>query len=161
MKLFELKTGTFYCSEDRQTSIEAKLYIDRKLIADSEKEWLTIDLLELEKTIKSDGEYFIITCICGNPDCAGITQVIKVWRDTTTIHWKDFSHYPEKQYYRFDFEDYKHQINNALKQLSKLIKANPEIETTPTHMKCRVMQGISQIEDPVDKKSPQKKIKKQ
>ena len=46
-----------------------------------------IDLVELVKSRKADGEYFIITCHCGVPGCAGIGSGVRITRAGKFVAW--------------------------------------------------------------------------
>lgn len=58
-----------------------------------------ISLTELEQSLVKNGEYFIITCWCGVPECARIEQGIKVHHDKSTIKWTIIQ--PKKQQFTF------------------------------------------------------------
>lgn len=48
---------------------------------------LAADLMELQRSVDQSGEYFIITCSCGWPECAGIKRGIQVSHQGECITW--------------------------------------------------------------------------
>ena len=76
-----------------------------------------ICLTELEQSIVKNGEYFIITCWCGVPECAGIEQGIKVYHDQNTIKWTITQ--PKKQQFTFSVNDYKTAITQGIAQIKE------------------------------------------
>jgi len=92
-----------------------------------------LDLYGLVKSTKHDGEFFIFTCTCGEPECANINFGILVTHEGNFIHWKvpnpiqqdsesDYGDEPEK-YDEFIFErdSYITTIRDALNQLKNFI----------------------------------------
>lgn len=87
--LFELKislTGPHDQYDDRipQTyAITQAVLINGKNIAPKNP----IDLRQLAKSCQLSGEFFIVTCGCGEPGCAGIEDGIRVSHFTDRICW--------------------------------------------------------------------------
>ena len=51
------------------------------LLVNYEHDDLAVDVIELAKSLNCDGEYFIVTCACGDAGCAGIQEGISIQRD--------------------------------------------------------------------------------
>lgn len=47
-----------------------------------------IDLEELIASLKSSGNFKIVTCVCGQAGCIGESQGVKVIHDSTKINWQ-------------------------------------------------------------------------
>ena len=75
------------------------------------------DLDALIKSVEEKGEFFILTCWCGSPGCAGIGHGIRVFHEAGRIHW----HVPEPLPPR-DFVFSREGIQSALTALRKDIK---------------------------------------
>ena len=46
-----------------------------------------IDRDELRRSVGSTGDFWILTCWCGDPGCAGIEQAVKVVQEADVVHW--------------------------------------------------------------------------
>jgi hypothetical protein len=99
---------------------------------------LSIDLNELRKTLQHGGEFFIITCACGNAECAGIRQGIKVIRDDKKVSWVVRDRGRDKEdakQYIFDSESYTDAVKKATAQFLKLHKQSPNADIVPAHLR--------------------------
>ena len=47
-----------------------------------------LDLYELVRSTKGEGEFFLITCTCGEAGCAGIFDGVLVTHEGESIRWK-------------------------------------------------------------------------
>jgi hypothetical protein len=75
-----------------------------------------LDLNELVKSKRVDGEHFIITCWCGAPDCVRIDQGIGVQHRKAVIQWK--TSYPlQSAVLSFDAVSYGQAIDELLELL--------------------------------------------
>ena len=72
------------------------------------------------ESITQDGQFYLITCWCGIPECAGITQGINVLHDQGLIHWIMTQPSPA-QTLLFEPEMYARTVDAAIKQGKKLI----------------------------------------
>jgi hypothetical protein len=69
--------------ESRDRYIVPSLWINsQRLGAD-----VVVDLREVVATLRGPGEYFPLTCGCGEPGCAGIFQGIIVFHYWDTVRW--------------------------------------------------------------------------
>jgi len=72
-----------------------------------------VDLYQLTLTLQQGGEYWIITCSCGDTGCAGITQGVDVFRDGQNVHWVIFQPGPVRALV-FDGAAYREAIKQGL-----------------------------------------------
>jgi hypothetical protein len=106
-----------------------------------EREEFAIDLVALAKTVDQDGDFFIITCTCGDAGCAGITEGIHVVREQGTLQWffpKSREDVEEVRTYTFDAESYIAAIEHGFIQFLELFEENPDIETSPFLLRGRI-----------------------
>lgn len=66
-------------------TIYSVLSIVHKPIADFP--YITIDLRELYKSKIKSGDFFILTCECGSPECKGISKGVKVTHHESYVSW--------------------------------------------------------------------------
>jgi hypothetical protein len=62
--------------------------INQLLLVDFAYYGLTTSLPELARSSQKPGEFFIITCHCGDPGCAGIRQGIEVTHAKNQVVWR-------------------------------------------------------------------------
>jgi len=76
-----------------------------------------MDVFALVESAKKPGTYFIWTCDCGIPECAGIYQGVQVIHRPDTVVWKDNKH-PLKHfpYAEFDKGEYTQTIQTTWDQ---------------------------------------------
>lgn len=78
---------------------------------------LPLDFDALRESIWNDGAYFIWTCSCGIPECAGLKQPIRVVHSTDRISWlgapPPIAAFGELH---FDKQEYAKAIHRALEQ---------------------------------------------
>ena len=91
----------------------ANLFVDELLINDR----YSIDWIDLAKSTFLAGNYFILTCGCGVPDCARLHEPIRVSHEVQTIGWHIIEPKPER---RFEFE--KQQYRTAILEFLKSVK---------------------------------------
>jgi hypothetical protein len=110
-------------------------------LVDFEHDDLGIDLVELVKTIDNDGEYYVITCTCGDAGCAGITKGIHVINKHGTFQWLIHNSSKDVEVDRnftFNAEEYIAAIEHGLIQFLKLKEENPNIGTSPYLLRNRI-----------------------
>ncbi len=77
-------TYTIDDSGNRQRTIEPQILVDGlPFHAD-----YTVDIFEAAASCRKEGEFFIFTCGCGVPGCAGIYQGVQVRHSDDFIYWK-------------------------------------------------------------------------
>lgn len=74
-------------------------------------------LTQLKQSLLQDGEYFIITCWCGVPECAGIDRGIKVSHLQNTVKWTMIQ--PQRQEFIFSHDDYQTSMIEGIKQIKQ------------------------------------------
>jgi hypothetical protein len=72
------------------------LYVDDLFL----NEKYAIGLMDLTKSAIVDGEYYILTCGCGDSGCAGLDEKFKVTHENGLIKWHITDPLPER---RFEF----------------------------------------------------------
>ena len=88
------------------------LLIDGKKLFDE----YSVDMEELVKSLSTSGEYFIITCDCGIPECTGIHQGIVVTHNADQIEWQLTQ--PITANFTFSYQDYFKTIEELLVTLA-------------------------------------------
>jgi hypothetical protein len=74
---------------------------------------LQVDLHSLASSLHGSGEYWIITCSCGDPGCSGITQGVSVFWDGSQVHWVILQPGPERALV-FEGDAYREAIKKGL-----------------------------------------------
>jgi hypothetical protein len=74
----------------------AELFVNDVPLADFS--YFATDLNELLASTEKDGEFFILTCWCGVPGCAGLGQGIKVRREPKVVYWRMLEPKPERSF---------------------------------------------------------------
>ena len=134
--------------EDSTLYIYAEVKIGDFLLADYGREILAIDLLQLLASLKGDGEYFVITCGCGVPECAGVYNGILVSQEKNQVNWllKNFQGNPNlEKTFAFDAKEYSQTIKQGVKEFLRLYKNNPNAKTSPSLLGIDIA-GSSQTE---------------
>lgn len=84
-------TIQFKSTSDPETNdpgLVVMVKINQQLLVDFAYYGLTTSLPELVRSIDKAGEFFIITCVCGDPGCAGIRQGIQVTHAKNQVLWR-------------------------------------------------------------------------
>ena len=106
------------------------LLIDGEPIATLEHDGLVIDLVELAKAAERSGEFFIITCVCGEPGCVGIYEGIEATHHSDEVRWLVRGFGPDRVY-TFGKEAYATSIKQGLDEFLQFLLDNPSIEPLP------------------------------
>jgi hypothetical protein len=126
---------------DAKPYLRVEVEIDDYFPINYSRDGLGVDLVELAKTLDTDGEFFIITCSCGDPGCAGITEGVHVTRDKHILRWVIPDHgkgaEPEK-HFTFDVEAYRTTVKQGIVQFMQLYDGNPGIGTAPYLLRDRI-----------------------
>lgn len=116
----------------KQLAIQAK--VNNKVLVSWK--FLAIDLLELVDSTKQSGEFYIWTCNCGIPECAGIHQGVNVTLAENTVNWIVYD-LPEDDILKFQFNRglYNSKIDELWKSYvayyQSYISSNIEFELCP------------------------------
>lgn len=125
---------------------KADLYVELEigalLLVNYDRYDLGVDLVELAQSVESSGEYFVVTCSCGDAGCAGIDDGIAVAHDAATVRWQ-FPHAGYRphlagQVFTFDRAAYAATIRRGLRAFMRLYASQPDCETTPYMLKNRI-----------------------
>ncbi|HVF99295.1 MAG TPA: hypothetical protein VND68_05620 [Chloroflexia bacterium] len=76
------------------------------------------DLHSLLGSTQDSGEFFIITCWCGDPGCAGLRRGIEVRRESKVVYWHVLQPRPERRFV-FEREAYDEAINNVAMECNR------------------------------------------
>jgi hypothetical protein len=112
----------------------AEIDVNGMMLTDEKTCSTAIDLLALTQSMSNDGRYFIITCTCGDPGCAGIDQGIKVIHNDENVQWliTERGCGPEEPMeFTFNRELYVQSIKDAVTQFLALYKSNSSIDIIP------------------------------
>jgi hypothetical protein len=94
-------------------SLQTEIRVDNHLLYDFTSRWLQVDLFELAQSLDQEGEYFIITCWCGNPGCAGIHRGIDIYYNDGKVFWVIYEPAPARTLV-FDEQAYRKSVNIGL-----------------------------------------------
>jgi hypothetical protein len=64
-----------------------RVFVDGQPLVAYESEGLAIDIDQLIKSMQHPGEYFIVTCTCGDAGCGGVFEGIGVVHEPGVIRW--------------------------------------------------------------------------
>lgn len=115
MNKLELQSKIYRFDNDNNLYFVSIILVDGQPITDFS--YYATSLTELKDSIKHNGNYFIITCWCGVPDCAGIEQGIKVIHHQNTVKWTMTQ--PQAQQFIFSTDDYKTSITQGIEQIKQ------------------------------------------
>ena len=118
-------------AEDHNLYLWMKLLVDNEPLVDLDRYGLAIDWAELAATLKEAGEFFIITCTCRDPGCAGIREGIRVYRDNKNVHWVVRGFWGPTRALVFEHEAYAEAIERGIKEFRKLRERHPGVQTSP------------------------------
>jgi len=128
-------------TRDAKPYLCVEVEIGNYLLVNYEQGDLGVDLVELVRTLDTDGEFLIITCSCGDAGCAGISKGIHVIREKTALHWlvqnRGKGVEPAKRF-TFDAEAYNTALKRGIIQFMQLYEGNPTIDTTPYLLRDRI-----------------------
>lgn len=86
-----------------------------------------IDYFDLVSSAIEEGDYFILTCSCGDAGCAGLFTPIKIQHTPDTIIWHIAEPEPERTFVFFKPE-YVAEVRRALGEAVRLNPTLPEDE---------------------------------
>lgn len=79
--------GTVLQEDSAEVLVGCELLVDGGPI--TEHEGATISVSQLDASARGTGEYWILTCSCGEPGCAGVLHPIRVSHAGPTIVWEE------------------------------------------------------------------------
>ncbi|MBX7185249.1 MAG: hypothetical protein K1Y01_08915 [Vicinamibacteria bacterium] len=94
-----------------------------------------VSLAALHESTKGSGGYFLITCSCGDPGCAGINSPVVVTHHETMVDWEVAEPRPPRRF-SFSVAEYRSTIQEALKRFPSqaaalLVGKKKKIAATP------------------------------
>jgi hypothetical protein len=111
------------CVDAGLNEIVTHLFVDDQPLVEFKKKSLAVDLSALEASIRRSGDYFIVTCICGYPNCGSIKQGIRVCHTQTGIEWT-VRGLGETQTFSFEADEYRTEVRRSIQELKQLIKSH-------------------------------------
>ncbi len=129
-------------SSTAQPDFYVDLLVDQHLQIDVTHNEFAIDLSELARSVNQSGEFFVLTCSCGDPGCAGIQQGVHVSHTETYVQWEisDWGRgVGASTVWTFDRNVYGHTIQRALTEMYHQLDMHPMSETTPYLLKERLL----------------------
>ncbi len=116
-----LKIRSFVDQDEHEKTIVTEILVDDQPLTNFAEQGLSTDLPALQQSINQDGEFYIVTCWCGHPGCAGIREGIKVAYEEPNIHWVVRGIGPTRTFY-FDKQEYETAIKQGIRQLQYVMK---------------------------------------
>ena len=116
-------------SDNPPRFIFTKVLIDGQPIVDYGYYGVATDLFELWESTKRGGEFFIITCTCGEAACAGIQEGVRVSSDPEKVYWT-MSVWGSTQIYAFERKAYVGAIEAGVQELHRIV-AQHALEIVP------------------------------
>jgi len=90
-----------------------------------------VDLQQLsESLVGTDGEYFIVTCSCGDAACAGIMQGVNILHQGGNIHWQMCE--PKNAEFTFDAKQCANELNKSCEDGLGIASENQQLVISPT-----------------------------
>jgi hypothetical protein len=102
-----------------------------------------VDLRQFQASMRQDGNYFIMTCDCGFPGCAGYDKGIRVTNDGIRYRWvdKDFPEYPARE---FRITEYRQAWSDFIKRLKfQLKEIDPASVRVVPSTNCEILAQIT------------------
>ena len=87
-----------------------------------------VDLNELKSSLDDNGTFFIWTCSCGAPGCAGLFDGIRVTHSDGVTSWHDVDC---KRKFVFKSQDLREAFRRGITDGKHLLKDRPTLEPTP------------------------------
>ena len=122
-------------------NLYAEIMIDDQPLVNPKRDDLAIDLVELNKTLEQGGEFFIITCTCGDAGCAGIERGVQVHHESAMVQWQFSVRQADSSNVRtvfFVYADYLAAIRQGLAQFAELYELHPDAEIVPYLMREQI-----------------------
>lgn len=116
MNKLELQSKIYRFDHDDNLYFVSIILVDGEPIADFS--YYATSLTELKNSLKHNGNYFILTCWCGVPDCAGIDWGIQVIHHQNTVKWTITQPKPHR-IFTFSANDYKTVITKGIEQIKQ------------------------------------------
>lgn len=110
--------------------LRTEILVDNEPLVDFARYWLAVDLHQLALSLGGDGEYYVITCVCGAAGCAGIWRGIEVHHDAGRVHWTVRGLEPVRTFV-FDGRAYLEAIEEGLRHFEQLRVQHQRLDVIP------------------------------
>lgn len=103
---------------------------DIEILINGEKPYPEDDIINasaLQESLVKDGEYFVFSCCCGNPECSGWMKGIKVTHSENILKWENLNNNRTWNLEKNKIEEYLKNINEEVKIFKKYF-ADKQIE---------------------------------
>ncbi|HEX8220722.1 MAG TPA: hypothetical protein VF914_16135 [Chloroflexia bacterium] len=121
----KLHTGFDADPDSDPSYLVAEVLVNGAPLADFS--YFATDLHSLLASTKDSGEFFIITCWCGHPGCAGLRRGIEVRREPKVVYWRVLQPGPERRFV-FEREAYDEAINNVARDCKRWLAKQPFVQ---------------------------------
>lgn len=107
------------------THLNVEIEVDgNPLVRNFEERQLAINIPNLLASQSHVGEWYIVTCVCGEPACALIDDGIEVRHENESLYWTVNSFLPVKVF-RFDYRQYCEAIAKGIEDIRELLSQAP------------------------------------
>jgi hypothetical protein len=96
-----------------------EIKVDDQLLADFS--YYASDLGSLMQSTERNGSFYILTCWCGDPNCAGLDKGISVRYKEGFVYWEIGKPDPPRSF-KFEYEAYSREIHGVIEQGNRLIR---------------------------------------
>ncbi len=105
--------------DDGNDYLVVDILVDHHPLTDFQ--WFATDFGALKESSERDGFFYILTCWCGEHECAGLKKHITVIHEADHIIWKIFEPQPEREFV-FDKQQLLAAMENLIIQGNRFIK---------------------------------------
>jgi hypothetical protein len=102
-----------YGTDEPTAYLVVEVSVDGTVLADFD--YYATDLAAIIQSSKQAGEYFILTCWCGNAGCAGLRHGIRVHHEHGNIFWQLVEPAPKRRFV-FEHNAYEQAIRECIRQ---------------------------------------------
>ena len=114
-------------SNSNMQSLWLEIWVDEQMLTDFTT--YAVDLEALAKSVRQEGQFYILTCTCGAPGCAGIFRGIAVFHLPGLIQWAITLPRPSRTLV-FERTSYSKALQSAIEQAQHLL-AQAAHQNTP------------------------------
>lgn len=118
MNHFELRLNARHVENDPLGYLVVEAAVDKRPLTDYNQH--AVDLHQFNLSTEKSGEYFIITCWCGDPSCANIEHGIAVSHTDDSIIWQTELN-GERHLFEFNKNEYVAARQNLQTQAQELL----------------------------------------
>jgi hypothetical protein len=110
--------------ESEPSGLEPELVVDGRVL--TAFEYGPVDLSQLDQSLRGDGTYFVWTCECGDPGCAGYFEGVEVRHRDGCVDWKSC-----QTRYSFYADELRQAMADAVSECRRMLAENPKLELLP------------------------------